>query len=156
MCADVSLRPKLSSYDRKGREPISARRAGDISDDVGSRKNFNKSCEQSSKVGMTSNSDEGGASQLHDTVNKSSWNQEREEAPGINSWNPLANQVNTSGSLDITWNSQAVVVASENSPLALSSVSEQSANDSETDKIWHYEDPAGKTQGPFSMLQLRK
>ncbi|KAK7820219.1 zinc finger ccch domain-containing protein 19 [Quercus suber] len=152
---DVSLRPKLPGYGRKGREPISARRAGDISDDVGSRKSFTKSCEQSSKVGMTSNSDEGGASQLHDTVNKSSWNQER-EAPGINSWNPPANQVNTSGSLDIAWNSQAVVVASEISPLALSSVSEQSANDSETDKIWHYEDPAGKIQGPFSMLQLRK
>ncbi|KAM3756681.1 hypothetical protein ACB098_02G130300 [Castanea mollissima] len=152
---DVSLRPKPSGYGRKGREPISARRAGDISDDVGSRKNFTKSCEQSSKVGMTSNSDEGGASQLHDTVKESSWNQER-EAPGINSWNPPVNQVNTSGSLDIAWNSQAVVVASEISPLALSSVSEQSANDSETDKIWHYEDPAGKTQGPFSMLQLRK
>ncbi|KAL4644267.1 hypothetical protein ACB092_02G152500 [Castanea dentata] len=152
---DVSLRPKPSGYGRKGREPISARRAGDISDDVGSRKNFTKSCEQSSKVGVTSNSDEGGASQLHDTVKESSWNQER-EAPGINSWNPPVNQVNTSGSLDIAWNSQAVVVASEISPLAHSSVSEQSANDSETDKIWHYEDPAGKTQGPFSMLQLRK
>ncbi|KAF2301937.1 hypothetical protein GH714_030559 [Hevea brasiliensis] len=26
----------------------------------------------------------------------------------------------------------------------------------ETDKIWHYQDPSGKVQGPFSMVQLRK
>ncbi|KAI3812170.1 hypothetical protein L1987_16876 [Smallanthus sonchifolius] len=27
---------------------------------------------------------------------------------------------------------------------------------SETEKIWHYKDPSGKIQGPFSMTQLRK
>lgn len=27
---------------------------------------------------------------------------------------------------------------------------------SETEKVWHYKDPTGKIQGPFSMLQLRK
>ncbi|KAJ0428473.1 putative chromatin regulator PHD family [Helianthus annuus] len=27
---------------------------------------------------------------------------------------------------------------------------------SETEKIWHYKDPSGKIQGPFSMAQLRK
>lgn len=27
---------------------------------------------------------------------------------------------------------------------------------SETEKIWHYKDPTGKIQGPFSMAQLRK
>ncbi|GAB2267657.1 hypothetical protein Dimus_002640 [Dionaea muscipula] len=26
----------------------------------------------------------------------------------------------------------------------------------EADKLWHYRDPTGKTQGPFSMVQLRK
>ncbi|RWW63277.1 hypothetical protein BHE74_00029550 [Ensete ventricosum] len=26
----------------------------------------------------------------------------------------------------------------------------------ESDKIWHYQDPSGKVQGPFSMIQLRK
>eukprot|EP01018_Ginkgo_biloba_P039396 Gb_13136 [translate_table: standard] len=29
-------------------------------------------------------------------------------------------------------------------------------NASETEKIWHYQDPQGMIQGPFSMLQLRK
>jgi phage FluMu protein gp41 len=150
---DDNLRPRLSGYGRKGRE----QRAGDVVNDIGSsaRKIFTKSCEPSSKVGLTSNSDKSGATQLHERVNESSWNQER-EAPGINSWNPPANQINTSASLAIGWNSQAVVVASETSPLAPSTGSEQSANDFETDKMWHYEDPSGKIQGPFSMLQLRK
>ena len=31
-----------------------------------------------------------------------------------------------------------------------------SSNTSETEKTWHYQDPAGKIQGPFSMTQLRK
>ncbi|KAK7310601.1 hypothetical protein RJT34_08198 [Clitoria ternatea] len=26
----------------------------------------------------------------------------------------------------------------------------------ETEKMWHYQDPSGKVQGPFSMVQLRK
>ncbi|WOL17249.1 zinc finger CCCH domain-containing protein 19-like [Canna indica] len=30
------------------------------------------------------------------------------------------------------------------------------SNTSESDKIWHYKDPSGKIQGPFSMMQLRK
>ncbi|TYI54062.1 hypothetical protein E1A91_D11G048900v1 [Gossypium mustelinum] len=33
---------------------------------------------------------------------------------------------------------------------------ELSVNNIETDKIWHYKDPLGKTQGPFSMAMLGK
>ncbi|XP_071692097.1 zinc finger CCCH domain-containing protein 19-like [Rutidosis leptorrhynchoides] len=35
-------------------------------------------------------------------------------------------------------------------------VSESSPKVNETEKIWHYKDPSGKIQGPFSMAQLRK
>lgn len=31
-----------------------------------------------------------------------------------------------------------------------------STDDIETEKLWHYRDPNGKIQGPFSMMQLRK
>ncbi|ONK58825.1 uncharacterized protein A4U43_C08F130 [Asparagus officinalis] len=31
-----------------------------------------------------------------------------------------------------------------------------SSSTSENEKMWHYQDPAGKVQGPFSMTQLRK
>ncbi|XP_022751435.1 zinc finger CCCH domain-containing protein 44-like [Durio zibethinus] len=33
---------------------------------------------------------------------------------------------------------------------------ELSVNNIETDKIWHYQDPLGKIQGPFTMTMLRK
>ncbi|KAJ7953085.1 Zinc finger CCCH domain-containing protein 44 [Quillaja saponaria] len=33
---------------------------------------------------------------------------------------------------------------------------EQSLNDFETEKVWHYQDPTEKIQGPFAMWQLRK
>ncbi|KAJ0253631.1 Zinc finger CCCH domain-containing protein 44 [Hirschfeldia incana] len=33
---------------------------------------------------------------------------------------------------------------------------QQTGKDDEESEIWHYRDPAGKTQGPFSMGQLRK
>ncbi|KAL1354899.1 hypothetical protein AAHE18_05G076800 [Arachis hypogaea] len=56
-----------------------------------------------------------------------------------------------------------VVVKSEPSGVALDiSLSpqsvgvEQSFNDFVNDKSWHYQDPTGKVQGPFSMLQLFK
>lgn len=145
--ADDNVRSKLSGYGRKGRKPISAGKGGDVLDDIGNRllKNLSPACEQSRKVGMTS-----------------SWNQER-EASGVNSWNTQANQVATSGSLGISWNGQAVVgselfsgVASEISQPVVSTGADQSDNDFETEKIWHYLDPTGRIQGPFSMLQLRK
>ncbi|KAG8368180.1 hypothetical protein BUALT_Bualt15G0018300 [Buddleja alternifolia] len=35
-------------------------------------------------------------------------------------------------------------------------VSETSVKINESEKIWHYKDPSGKQQGPFSIVQLRK
>lgn len=47
-------------------------------------------------------------------------------------------------------------VASEVAPSPLSTGTGQSVNDAEIHKIWHYQDPTGKTQGPFTMVQLRR
>ncbi|CAN4123531.1 unnamed protein product [Withania somnifera] len=46
--------------------------------------------------------------------------------------------------------------ASETSITSFSTVNSMSTNDSDTDKLWHYRDPNGRTQGPFSVTQLRK
>lgn len=43
-----------------------------------------------------------------------------------------------------------------NSPTPAAPLPTPAANISETDKMWHYKDPSGKIQGPFSMVQLRK
>lgn len=55
------------------------------------------------------------------------------EAFGLDSWNTSSNQVDCAAS-----------------------GTDQSVDDFEIDKIWHYQDPTGKVHGPFSMLQLRK
>ncbi|KAK4762562.1 hypothetical protein SAY86_008330 [Trapa natans] len=47
-------------------------------------------------------------------------------------------------------------IGSEISPSPLSTATEQSVNDDETCKIWHYQDSNGKVQGPFTMIQMRK
>ena len=44
-------------------------------------------------------------------------------------------------------------VAPEISPATLA---QSTAKVNEVEKIWHYQDPTVKIQGPFSMLQLRK
>ncbi|PIA55968.1 hypothetical protein AQUCO_00700347v1 [Aquilegia coerulea] len=49
-----------------------------------------------------------------------------------------------------TVNDQVVVGSGSSSESVLASVV------GETDKVWNYQDPSGKTQGPFSMLELCK
>ncbi|KAF5463040.1 hypothetical protein F2P56_018989 [Juglans regia] len=160
---DDNVRTKLSGYARKESDPFSARRAGDVSNDsgTGAQKNLAKSCKQTRKAGITSSPDKGGATWFHEIMNESSW--KKKEASDLNNWDTPANQINTSGSLTIVCNSQAVVksklfsgVAAEISPLALSTQADESANNFETDKIWHYRDPNGIIRGQFSMSQLRK
>ncbi|GAA0143652.1 hypothetical protein LIER_04285 [Lithospermum erythrorhizon] len=52
---------------------------------------------------------------------------------------------------------QAVVRPGPEIPAAtLATGSSCPVNDGETEKLWHYRDPNGNIQGPFSMVQLRK
>ncbi|KAG9132296.1 hypothetical protein Leryth_012967 [Lithospermum erythrorhizon] len=52
---------------------------------------------------------------------------------------------------------QAVVRPGPEIPVAtLATGSSCPVNDGETEKLWHYRDPNGNIQGPFSMVQLRK
>ncbi|KAJ8544775.1 hypothetical protein K7X08_017358 [Anisodus acutangulus] len=46
--------------------------------------------------------------------------------------------------------------SSETSITSFSTVNSTCTNNSETDKLWHYRDPSGRIQGPFSVTQLRK
>lgn len=94
-----------------------------------------------------------------DIVNDT-WGQGR-ETPQTNHWE---NKQNIS-SLETGSRSTQSVVPSEappvgapenrGAPLSLG-VAQSGANINETEKIWHYQDPSGKVQGPFSMIQLRK
>ncbi|PKI64942.1 hypothetical protein CRG98_014684 [Punica granatum] len=90
--------------------------------------------------------------QLPVIVNKTSPDQGI-EVSGINSWNTAKNHADAISSVTREALSGA---ASEISPSPLSTGTEQSVNDDETYKMWHYQDSNGKIQGPFTMVQMRK
>ncbi|CAN6680430.1 unnamed protein product [Malus baccata var. baccata] len=126
---DAKVRPRRSG--RRGREPFSQPREGDTSSNSRSkgRKNSGR------------------------------------ETFGINGRNTRRSQVNLTGLVSFDGNNQSAVesntlseVASENSSLPLSIVTNANlcVDDFEADIIWHYQDPTGKVQGPFALMQLRK
>ncbi|XP_062020469.1 zinc finger CCCH domain-containing protein 19 isoform X2 [Rosa rugosa] len=155
-------RPTGSGFGRKGREPISPRRGGSSLNDSWSgtrnfsnmNRDFGRSMSGKGIFNKAENTT-GAGEIVNDT-----WGQGR-ETPQTNYWE---NKQNIS-SLETGSRSTQSVVPSEASPAGApenraapisTGVAQSVANINETEKIWHYQDPSGKVQGPFSMIQLRK
>ncbi|KAJ7001338.1 zinc finger CCCH domain-containing protein 19-like [Populus alba x Populus x berolinensis] len=143
-----SLRPRGSGFSRKGREPISPRKGGFTSNDTwGGSKSYSSTNRELSRnlsdKGFSSKGDDIGGGE---SVNENFWGQGREK------------QTQQSQSTNSTVISESVPgIALEISPSTPSTVVTQSAAKvNEAEKIWYYQDPSGKIQGPFSMVQLRK
>ncbi|KAL6224527.1 hypothetical protein ACLB2K_003382 [Fragaria x ananassa] len=105
---------------------------------------------------------EGGVS--NNSGNKAQNNQLR-EALGINGSNTTTNQATPTGLVRCGGNDESAVesnisskVASENLSVSFSAVMKANlpVESFEMQKIWHYQDPSGKIQGPFAMVQLCK
>ncbi|OMO75527.1 hypothetical protein COLO4_26035 [Corchorus olitorius] len=162
--ADNYLRPRGSSFSRRGREPISPRKGGFSSSDSwsGSRNysSMNRELGRNlSNKGFTSKGDDPVG--VSETGNEPLWSLGRgRETQQTNSWDkPKAAFSSESG----LRNTHTVVVpepslkiASESLPTPLSKGVVAGVQINETEKVWHYQDPSGKVQGPFSMVQLRK
>ncbi|CAN4078790.1 unnamed protein product [Withania somnifera] len=73
---------------------------------------------------------------------------EKREACGTNILDKQGNQLTVEQAVDRS--------GSETSIASLPTANSSSINSSETDKLWHYRDPAKRIQGPFSVMQLRK
>lgn len=125
--ADDNVKASRSVFGRKGRESFSPQREGGISNNIGS---------------------------------KAQKNQGR-EALGINGWNTITNPSlvrcgrNNESAVESNISSE---VASDISSMPFSAMMKAnlSVENFETEKIWHYQDPTGKVQGPFAMVQLCK
>ncbi|KAH7850406.1 hypothetical protein Vadar_032401 [Vaccinium darrowii] len=156
-----NLKPRYSGFGRKRRESISAQ-TGDSKNNsaTGLWKKLN-TCGQNRSLPTKFYLENGAPSRVvqraHDShyKGKDSCASNGSEKPG--------NRIDSCGSVGGGRNNQAVlrsesfrVRAPETSILSLSAASAPSANDSETDKLWHYRDPNGKIQGPFCVVQLRK
>ncbi|KAL2527892.1 Zinc finger CCCH domain-containing protein 44-like [Forsythia ovata] len=82
---------------------------------------------------------------------------EKIDVAGSNSSEKHIGRVHITNSAIGGWSDQAKLRSgSETSTATVSMGNSPSANNSETEKLWHYRDPSGKIQGPFSMVQLRK
>ncbi|KAK4430664.1 Zinc finger CCCH domain-containing protein 44 [Sesamum alatum] len=78
-------------------------------------------------------------------------------ASGPDSLEKHSNQVNITNSATGGRDEQAMLRSEMQTSTAADSVGKTLAtNNIETEKLWHYRDPNGKIQGPFSMMHLRQ
>ncbi|XP_039036141.1 zinc finger CCCH domain-containing protein 19-like [Hibiscus syriacus] len=159
---DNYLRPRGSGFSRRGREPISPRKGGHSSTDSwsGNRNYSSMNRELSRNVsgkGFTSKGDD--SIRASEMGNENSWSLARErETQQPNSWSKpktaLSSELRMRNSHSVLIQEPSLKVASEITPTPPSTGVTSQINESE--KMWHYQDPSGKVQGPFSMVQLRK
>ncbi|CAN4119739.1 unnamed protein product [Withania somnifera] len=159
---DANMRSRDSSFNRRGRGPISPRSNFTPKDSWGiagksSSKNFELSRSSSGKNVLSRSEDvhSGGG------LNEDTWIEGRDrERESMNLEKPTSTAISEPKGR----NSQVLSrmesfsgASSVSSPATLQSkVAETSIKINEAEKMWHYKDPSGKIQGPFSMVQLRK
>ncbi|PIA57131.1 hypothetical protein AQUCO_00600099v1 [Aquilegia coerulea] len=151
---DKSMISRDAGFSRKGRDPISPGKGSPASVDSwsGARKrptSLSDPVRNSSTIGAWDRGygTNGAGDSVSDAHHLNSWEKPKSlpSETGLSTGAPTGQAVGRSGPLH--GNSQEPLTPA---PTVMSS------NINETDKIWHYQDPSGKTQGPFSMVQLRK
>ncbi|CAN6686092.1 unnamed protein product [Malus baccata var. baccata] len=160
---DSYTRPTGFSFGRKGRDPISPRRGGSsFNDSWGGTKNYSNTNRELSR----NTSNKGFYNKAENTTGagervNDSWGQGRDrETQQTSHWE----KKQIISSLETGVRSTQSVVQSESSPGGsgnsvahfTTGTAQSTAPINDSEKIWHYKDPSGKIQGPFSMAQLRK
>ncbi|KAJ9189663.1 hypothetical protein P3X46_000928 [Hevea brasiliensis] len=156
------LRPGGCSFNRRGREPISSGRGSFASNDSWGTRNYSSmnrdlSRNLSNKGFLIKTDDNAGAGEI---LNESLWGQGRDrETQQSQNWEKPKSASNLeTKSVHPVLSSGSFPSVKQDIAMAPSSavVTRSAIKINETDKIWHYQDPSGKVQGPFSMVQLRK
>ncbi|CAN0890424.1 Zinc finger CCCH domain-containing protein 19 [Linum grandiflorum] len=150
---DTYLRPRGSGFSRRARDPISPRKgATSPNESWGGTRSFSNMNRE-----LTRNTSGKGFSYRGDDSSEkaddSLWSQGRDrEIQPSRSWDSpkRASTVEQRNSHSVVTAELASRSAQDISP------TDTASKANETQKIWHYKDPAGKVQGPFSMVQLRK
>ncbi|XP_061368358.1 zinc finger CCCH domain-containing protein 19-like [Gastrolobium bilobum] len=159
------MRPRGSAaFGRRGMEIVSPR-SGSISSDswTGTRNYSNVNRELSrnlSSKGFSLKGDD--VSNASEALNDAQLHQGRDrESQLSNSWE----RQKLSSSFESGAKSSQPLVTSESFSTAVleasatpscAGIAPPAVKINETEKMWHYKDPSGKVQGPFSMVQLRK
>ncbi|KAJ8763528.1 hypothetical protein K2173_002411 [Erythroxylum novogranatense] len=146
----------------RGQEPISPRKGGFTTNEswAGTRNymSINRDLNRSmSNKGFLSRVED--AVGTDEIVNDHQWNQGRErEANLLENWEKQKTSPNSEAysAHSVLKPESAPQIMPSTSPAPPSGSTQSISRTSETEKIWHYKDPSGKIQGPFSMVQLRK
>ncbi|TKY75437.1 Zinc finger CCCH domain-containing protein 19 [Spatholobus suberectus] len=157
------MRPR-GSFGRRGRDIVSPR-SGSTSNDSwsGTRNYSNVNQELSRNLSNKGFSIKGdNASNANEVLNDVHLHQGRDrESQLSNSWE----RQKLSSSLESGAKNTQPLVTSESFSIAVleasaapssAGITPPAVKINETEKMWHYQDPSGKVQGPFSMVQLRK
>ncbi|KAK4477144.1 hypothetical protein RD792_016356 [Penstemon davidsonii] len=133
---DAFMRSRVSGYSRRGRAPISPG-----SDNSSARVWESSRNPSGNSFSLTSNIDEVG--------NENSWNLEGDkDTQESNNIEKLKSVTNS--------DSPGLAVSRSESFSGVTPPETTAVKINESEKMWHYQDPSGKVQGPFSMVQLRK
>ncbi|KAK6159524.1 hypothetical protein DH2020_006838 [Rehmannia glutinosa] len=159
---DAFMRSRGSGFSRRGRGgPISP--GSDISPKdswTSAGKATSKNWESSRYLSGSTFSTK--PSPIGEIVNENSWNLERgketEESNNLEKPNSGINSESGERAQRPVSRSESFSGVTSVTPQASFSaaVVDTAVKINESEKIWHYKDPSGKVQGPFSMVQLRK
>lgn len=158
---DPFTKPRGSVLSRRGREPISPRGANFSSVDSwsGLRQNSGKNYEVTrnlSNIDFSNKNDES-ASMGGIPFEGARGSIGTQQATMEKVMSPIKSVNAGQGSLSFARSESFAGAALENPQPSLPAVvSENAIKINESEKMWHYKDPAGKVQGPFSIVQLRK
>ncbi|XP_057494763.1 zinc finger CCCH domain-containing protein 19-like [Actinidia eriantha] len=158
---EILARPRGSVFSRKGREPISPRRGSFSSPDSwsGTKKDSGKNWELNrnlSNKDFSNKAEE--AALVGELTNENTWNQGSDNEGNMEKVNSGINSETVGRNLHSFARSESFSGAAlETSHASLApGASEIATKINEMEKIWHYQDPSAKVQGPFSLVQLRK
>ncbi|XP_022953119.1 zinc finger CCCH domain-containing protein 19-like [Cucurbita moschata] len=156
-----------TSFGRRTREPVSpGKGVSNLNDSWSATRNFSNTTRDltrnSSGKGFSIQGDDAiGSGEI---INENSWSQGRDrDVKQTNKWDKqqvspssdIAARNISSGAAAAELSSASHSVNPAASPL-VGTTQNAAAIVNETEKIWRYQDPSGKVQGPFSMVQLRK
>ncbi|CAJ1973035.1 unnamed protein product [Sphenostylis stenocarpa] len=155
------MRPRgSSSFGRRGRDIVSPRSNDSWS---GTRNYSNVNQELSRNLSNKGFSIKGdNASNVNEVLTDTQFHQGRDrESQLSNSWerqklsSSLESGAKSTQSL-VTSDSFTTAVLEASAVPSSVGIAPPAVKVNETEKTWHYQDPSGKVQGPFSMVQLRK
>ncbi|XP_052194905.1 zinc finger CCCH domain-containing protein 19 [Diospyros lotus] len=157
---EIYTRQRGSGFSRKGREPVSPHRGSFPSADSwgSTRKSPAKNWESSRSISSKDflNKSEEAAALIGEVPYENASTPGRDKGTQQSDNVERVNLLQNSHSSVRSESFSGAALETSQASLTAGAAETASVKVSETEKMWHYQDPSGKVQGPFSIVQLRK